>query len=788
MITDDDFIHLPELCLKFGDLKRILKNTYNIDAMSTHNYAELAKSNVWGLSEEDIKTIEEEGSFDSGGHWVFSNVDGSYEAVYDGNYMHVFGSLEDLMARENEVDYYDYSPELSEERGEETFVNAEGKIREYRNGGNINDTDFTKLSDLELINLLKGTKGREMTKLAIEEVKRRNPVKKKDGGGIDDEKVYEVSLYYKDEPEKIIEGYLIKEGQDPGEDDDDIFYYVESENELKSLMDPKGVSDFVITHYELVNEYRNGGGVGRVKVGVFNEEQLRNKEDKKAIEKAQKETGLTYIDSKIIKKGGKMFMEVYLVPTEEYTSSKKFTNGGDVISADDLYSEIQENAGSYCMDEPKDRMRFIAWLKENCPKFGLDCKKAISIINKTKSLCTDNDEDMGWLIYKAFGLETKEYKEAVAEGYYEENGFAEDGKKIEEKEKIKVSFYKWGEYVEDEEIDLIDLPEVLLNYDQLLGFTIREEDEGKFFYASDLDIDEDDDGTAVKRAYAVDKKYEPKYTNGGGIKLAAQGMFLEGEFEEIVKKTQDYLAKYPYIWSKKGKNYVPIEGWQYAAAMMGLSARVIDAKPIAEKNGWIAQAEVVNQQGVVVCSGFGFVGRDEKKWEKATESDLESFAQTKAVSRALRNCISYLIKAAGYSTTPAEEMYGINDAPKGKSKPVKSKDDEPFIFDRPEYAFPEESKSVFTRSTQPPIQKSTGNTLSEAKTMLKDVYYAAIAKNTVLVSSDFMEKMSESILDSTKDDDDAMHLIGKAYDWMMDNGVVLKSKIFMGHIRAFLKK
>ena len=67
---------------------------------------------------------------------------------------------------------------------------------------------------------------------------------------------------------------------------------------------------------------------GRILVGRFDEKQLKNKEDKKAIEKAQKESGLTYIDSKIIKKGGKMFMEVHLIPNEEYYKSSKFAKGG----------------------------------------------------------------------------------------------------------------------------------------------------------------------------------------------------------------------------------------------------------------------------------------------------------------------------------------------------------------------------------------------------------------------------------------------------------------------------
>ena len=61
---------------------------------------------------------------------------------------------------------------------------------------------------------------------------------------------------------------------------------------------------------EMRSFYADGG---KVLVGKFNEKQLRDGEDKKAIEKKMKETGLKYIDNKIIKKNGKPhIMEVYL--------------------------------------------------------------------------------------------------------------------------------------------------------------------------------------------------------------------------------------------------------------------------------------------------------------------------------------------------------------------------------------------------------------------------------------------------------------------------------------------
>lgn len=73
---------------------------------------------------------------------------------------------------------------------------------------------------------------------------------------------------------------------------------------------------------------------GRIKVGTFDEAQLKNREDKKAVEKAMKDTGMKYVDTKMVKKGGKMFLEVYLIPDDEYQKSSKFAEGGEIKVGD----------------------------------------------------------------------------------------------------------------------------------------------------------------------------------------------------------------------------------------------------------------------------------------------------------------------------------------------------------------------------------------------------------------------------------------------------------------------
>ena len=61
-------------------------------------------------------------------------------------------------------------------------------------------------------------------------------------------------------------------------------------------------------------------------VGQFNESQLIAKEDKKAIEKVQQENdSLKYVDTKLVKKKGKIVaIKIWLLTVEEYSKLKHF--------------------------------------------------------------------------------------------------------------------------------------------------------------------------------------------------------------------------------------------------------------------------------------------------------------------------------------------------------------------------------------------------------------------------------------------------------------------------------
>jgi hypothetical protein len=278
------------------------------------------------------------------------------------------------------------------------------------------------------------------------------------------------------------------------------------------------------------------------------------------------------------------------------------------------------------------------------------------------------------------------------------------------------------------------------------------------------------------------KRHTNNYSNSDGVDMkAADGFFLDNEFEMIVSKLKDYLSKYPYIWVKGNKKYVPIEGWQYAAALMGLSSRIVSVSE-KENGKWQAEAQVVNRNGVVVCSGFSILNKEEHKWAKKDE-DLANFIQTRAVSRALRNCLSYLIKAAGYSTTPSEEMYGLAIEEKKKKgmpspiKPVKGVEDD-FIFDRPEYN--EGMEQTISQKEEVPITKYVPREEIPQEDMLRKVWAESKANGIIIRSSEFMNEIELALTDETIGiESQIKSLLMESYNWFTENGIILRSKIFM---------
>lgn len=130
---------------------------------------------------------------------------------------------------------------------------------------------------------------------------------------------------------------------------------------------------------------------------------------------------------------------------------------------------------------------------------------------------------------------------------------------------------------------------------------------------------------------------------------------VAGVSREIVFKTARSI---------QGRKYVQVEGWMAIATAHGCALSAEDVRAV---DGGIAARGVVKRikDGVIITTAEGFVGNDEKMWAGRPLFARRAMAQTRAMSRAARSAFAHVVVMidSGLSTTPAEEMDGIEADP-----------------------------------------------------------------------------------------------------------------------------
>ncbi len=113
----------------------------------------------------------------------------------------------------------------------------------------------------------------------------------------------------------------------------------------------------------------------------------------------------------------------------------------------------------------------------------------------------------------------------------------------------------------------------------------------------------------------------------------------------------------------QGKEYVNVEGWQYAGSRLGILPIVEELTNLSDGQEVKYQSRVRllnlrNEQ--IVGSGFAICSNKEPGKKYFQEFAVASMAQTRAIGKAYRNILAWLIRAAGYEPTPAEEMESLH--------------------------------------------------------------------------------------------------------------------------------
>jgi hypothetical protein len=130
---------------------------------------------------------------------------------------------------------------------------------------------------------------------------------------------------------------------------------------------------------------------------------------------------------------------------------------------------------------------------------------------------------------------------------------------------------------------------------------------------------------------------------------------------DFATNLKDMIVKNKLFTNIRGKNYVNVEGWQIAGAFTGTFPIVESVDNLSDDKCYRYRAEVSlrDKDGNKVGYGVAICTNKEAGKTNFDEYAVASMAQTRAVGKAFRMKIGWLLKVAGYETTPAEEMDAV---------------------------------------------------------------------------------------------------------------------------------
>lgn len=108
----------------------------------------------------------------------------------------------------------------------------------------------------------------------------------------------------------------------------------------------------------------------------------------------------------------------------------------------------------------------------------------------------------------------------------------------------------------------------------------------------------------------------------------------------------------------KGKKYLTVEAWELLGKFCNLTATIERVQPVSlmDSVGFEARSVIMDSEGRVISTAQSMCMDDEPTWQGKPMFQLASMAQTRAMSKAYRMCLSFIVSLAGYATSPAEEM------------------------------------------------------------------------------------------------------------------------------------
>lgn len=179
---------------------------------------------------------------------------------------------------------------------------------------------------------------------------------------------------------------------------------------------------------------------------------------------------------------------------------------------------------------------------------------------------------------------------------------------------------------------------------------------------------------------------------GGDPGATLKAAIAQADALKPLTERRSGLTGRPMVAEFSGSKHPQVELWQILATMNGLAVKSW-SEPLAEpdvmyevttkhyegkgaerkvartthamvegRRGFMATAEVVHvASGNVIGQATARCERTEPSKKLDPDNSLASMAQTRAVSKALRGILGFIVHLAGYEPTPAEEMGDLPD-------------------------------------------------------------------------------------------------------------------------------
>ncbi|MEL5993788.1 hypothetical protein [Hymenobacter segetis] len=148
------------------------------------------------------------------------------------------------------------------------------------------------------------------------------------------------------------------------------------------------------------------------------------------------------------------------------------------------------------------------------------------------------------------------------------------------------------------------------------------------------------------------------------VKVESYDIARSDETLDLAKDLAKFIKDNKLTTNVQGKEFVNVEGWQYAGSRLGIVPIVEHVINVSSPEEMKYQAKVTLfdlRHGTTVGAGFAVCSNKESGKKFYQEFAIMSMAQTRAIGKAYRNCLAWIIRAAGYEPTPAEEMdYNTN--------------------------------------------------------------------------------------------------------------------------------